>query len=114
MKMKQAIVIRTDLDMGKGKLCAQSSHASLAAFLEAGPAKQAKWLKEGAKKVVLKVKGEHELVSIYNAAFKAKLPCALIVDRGLTQIPYATKTAAGIGPDADLKIDKITGKLKLL
>jgi PTH2 family peptidyl-tRNA hydrolase len=112
--MKQAIIIRTDLDMGKGKLCAQSSHASLASFLESGPAKQAKWLKEGAKKVVLKVKSEHELVEIYNAAFKAKLPCALIVDRGLTQIPFATKTAAGIGPDVDAKIDKITGKLKLL
>ena len=33
--MKQAIILRIDLGMGKGKLVAQGSHASLAAFLEA-------------------------------------------------------------------------------
>ena len=31
MELKQAIVIRTDLEIGKGKLCAQAAHASISA-----------------------------------------------------------------------------------
>jgi len=112
--MKQAIVLRTDLKMGKGKLVSQGSHASIAAFLKSGPEKQKAWREEGSKKVVLKVKDEDELVKIYRAAVSAKLAAVLIIDRGLTQVPESTTTAVGIGPDDDGKIDKITGKLKLL
>ncbi len=33
--LKQVIIIRTDLKMGKGKIGSQCAHASLAAFLKA-------------------------------------------------------------------------------
>ncbi|MFH0830011.1 MAG: peptidyl-tRNA hydrolase Pth2 [Candidatus Aenigmatarchaeota archaeon] len=112
--MKQAIVLRTDLKMGKGKIASQASHASLSAFMKADPEKKAEWKEEGSKKVVLKVKDEDELMKIYGDAVRAKLPAVLIIDKGLTQVPESTATAVGIGPDEDAKIDKITGKLKLL
>ena len=112
--MKQVIVIREDLKMGKGKIAAQASHASLLAFLKAGILKRKKWLKEGMKKVVLKVSSEKEILELYKKAKQKKLPSALIKDAGLTQIPPGTITALGIGPAEEKKIDEITGKLKLL
>lgn len=112
--MKQAVIIRTDLDMSKGKLVSQGSHASLAAFAKSEPKKRERWEREGSKKVVLKVGGEKELVDAYKMAVRAGLAAALITDRGLTQVEPGTKTAVGIGPDEDERIDRITGKLKLL
>ncbi len=112
--MKQAIIMRTDLDMGKGKLVSQGSHASLAAFLKSEPSARDRWLKEGSKKIVVKVRNEDELIRAYRNAVQARLKAVLIIDRGLTQVPESTATSVGIGPDADEKIDRITGKLKLL
>jgi len=112
--MKQAILIRTDLKMDKGKSCSQTAHASIAAFLKADKKIREEWISEGMKKVVLKVSGEKEIKEYLRLAKKDKLPCALINDAGLTQIEPGTITALGIGPDKNEKIDNVTSKLKLL
>ena len=112
--MKQAIIIRTDLDMGKGKIAAQSCHASIAAFLKARKPVRESWLDEGMKKVVVKVSGEKEMKTLFKKAKSGKIPAAIINDAGLTQLEPGTATAIGIGPAEDAKIDKVTGKLKLL
>ncbi len=100
--------------MGKGKIVSQCAHASFAAFLKSSKRGREKWMKEGMKKVVLKVVDEKELKKFYRKAKKEKLPCGFIRDAGLTQTKPGTITALGIGPANDKKIDKITGKLKLL
>lgn len=112
--MKQAIVLRTDLKMGKGKLVSQGAHASISAFIRATEIARERWVGEGMAKITLKVSSESELREIYSAAKRAKLPAELITDRGLTQLEPGTATAVGIGPAEDAAIDKITGKLKLL
>ncbi|HLE07970.1 MAG TPA: peptidyl-tRNA hydrolase Pth2 [archaeon] len=112
--MKQAIIIRTDLKMGKGKLVSQGGHASIAALRKTSEEDADDWESEGMKKVVLKVSSEPELLKIFEQARKAKLPAAIIHDAGLTQIEPGSPTAVGIGPAEDGEIDKITGKLKLL
>jgi len=112
--MKQAILVRTDLKMGKGKIATQCAHASIAAFLKSDKKDREMWISKGMKKVVLKVSGEKELMNLYKLAKKEKLPSEIISDAGLTQIEPGTVTALGIGPANDEKIDKITGKLKLL
>lgn len=112
--MKQIIVIRKDLKMGAGKIAAQASHASIAAYLKANKADKEKWTRGGMKKVVLKVSSEKELSDICKLARDEKLKCEMIRDAGLTQVEPNTITALGIGPADDKKIDKITGKLKLL
>ncbi|MEK6907151.1 MAG: aminoacyl-tRNA hydrolase, partial [Nanoarchaeota archaeon] len=66
------------------------------------------------KKVILKVKDEKELLNFKKLADKYKLVNALIKDAGRTEIPSGTITCLAIGPDEDEKIDKITGKLKIL
>lgn len=112
--LKQVILIRTDLKMDKGKIATQSAHASIASFLKSDKTEREKWLNQGMKKVVLKVSNEKELKRFYQLAKKEKLPSVLITDAGLTQIKPGSITALGIGPVEDKKINKITGKLKLL
>ncbi len=112
--MKQAIIIRTDLNMSKGKMAAQAAHASLEAYKKTDSSDAQVWEIEGQKKVVLKVSGEKNLVDVFMNAKKAKIPAALIHDAGKTQIEPGTATCVGIGPSEDEKIDRIAGKLKLL
>ncbi len=113
MNLKQAIIIRTDLGMQKGKIAAQSAHASIEAMGKTDGATVAEWKMQGMKKVVLKVQSEKELLELFMAA-KRELPCALIKDAGLTQIESGSATAVGIGPAEESKIDKFTKELKLL
>lgn len=115
--MKQAIVIRSDLGMGKGKLAAQAAHASLSAAEIASESRSDwydDWKAEGQKKVVLKVGSESELHELHKMARRAKIPAALVEDRGLTQVEPGTVTCLGMGPAPDDEVDRITGKLKLL
>lgn len=116
-ELKQIIIMRADLPMGKGKLVAQGSHASLDSYLDAlskTPAVAHKWHNEGMRKVCLKVQSEKELVQMFAAAKDYALPCALIIDAGHTQLEPGSKTAVGIGPAKSELLDRFTGQLKLL
>lgn len=116
-EIKQVIIVRKDIKMGVGKLAAQVAHAALMSYLEAEKADEKvaeAWLREGEKKIVLKVDKEEKLTKLY-AAFKyKKVPCALVSDAGLTQLPPGTKTALGVGPWNSAEIDAYTSALKLL
>ncbi len=115
--MKQAIVVRADLKMGKGKVAAQVAHASLTAAEEAQerrPKWYQGWRGEGQAKIVLKVDSEASLRELLQKARSAGLPAALVEDRGLTQLEPGTVTCLGIGPAPEADVDAITGKLKLL
>lgn len=116
MEYKQAIIIRTDLRMGKGKIAAQASHASLSAAFKTLKKKEKKfneWFASMAK-IVLKVDSERELMKYAERAGRAGIMTSIIRDAGRTQIPAGTITALGIGPDEETKIDKIVKDLKLL
>lgn len=115
--MKQVIVVRKDLRMGVGKLVSQACHACLEASEEAKKRDLKAWKiwhGEGAKKAVVKVDSLKELLELEKKAGRLGIPKALIVDRGLTQIPPNTPTVLGIGPGKEAPIDEITGDLKLL
>jgi len=116
-EIKQVIIIRSDLDMNKGKMVAQGCHASLMSYLVAEKADEditKQWLDLGEKKIVLKVGDEEALTKLYKAFEFKKVPCALVSDAGLTQLPPGTKTALGIGPWKSSEIDLFTRGLKLL
>ncbi len=116
-EIKQVIIMRKDLDMGVGKMCAQCGHAVLLSNSEVwkvDPEVAKKWYDTGQKKIVLKVDDEESLRKLY-AAFKyKKIPCALVEDAGLTQLEPGTATALGVGPWRSSEIDQFTSKLKLL
>ncbi|MCX6773182.1 MAG: peptidyl-tRNA hydrolase Pth2 [Candidatus Micrarchaeota archaeon] len=116
MSLKQAIVIRSDLGMGKGKLAAQTSHASLSAYKKCereNPDDANAWEDEGQKKIVLKVGSEEELVALFEK-MKKEIPCALIRDAGHTQVEPGSITCFGAGPADESKINKYCKDLKLL
>lgn len=117
-EIKQVIVVRSDLKMGKGKAAAQVAHAALDAA-ETARRKHADWYEawreRGQAKVVVKTDGgEAALEDLQRQARNLGLPVSLIEDRGLTQLEPGTKTCLGIGPAPSGEIDKVTGKLKLL
>lgn len=111
---KQAILIRNDLKMHKGKAISQACHASVEAVLKSDKSKVDEWRSEGMKKVVLKVKDLHELLEYKKLAEKDKLTTSLIKDAGLTEFKQPEITCLAIGPDDEEKINKITKKLKLV
>lgn len=116
MELKQVIVVRKDIEMGKGKLCAQVAHASLEAYkktLSLKPDWVKVWESGGSKKVVLKVNTLEELIELYQRAEK-EIPGVIIKDAGLTQLPPGTVTAAGFGPAPEEIMNKYFGHLKLL
>lgn len=116
-EIKQVIIVRTDLDMGKGKTAAQVAHASLMSYFECEKSNKEvaeEWLETGEKKIVLKVDTEDVLVKLFNAFKFKKIPCALVADAGLTEIPPGSKTALGVGPWESRDLDLLTRPLKLL
>ena len=116
-RYKQVIVFRSDLKLSKGKAVAQGGHAAISAAQEAQRHHKLwfeSWLKEGQCKIAVKAKNEAQMQELENKAEKMELPRALIVDKGLTEIPPGTVTCLGIGPAPVRKIDSIPGTLPLL
>ncbi|GBF09714.1 peptidyl-tRNA hydrolase, partial [Aeropyrum pernix] len=80
---KQAIVVRRDLGMGRGKAAAQAAHASCEAvflILESGRPEWRRWLEmwrlQGQAKVVLRVDSLAELQEVYSRAVEEGLPAS--------------------------------------
>lgn len=129
---KQVIVMRTDLNMRKGKMAAQASHASMAVILNmmeceynelyerrnltipVGSALDA-WLNGPFKKICVGIESEAQLLDLYDRVKAAGIPVSKIIDSGLTEFGgEKTLTCIGIGPDYPEKIDPFTKSLKLL
>lgn len=116
-KHKQAIVVRTDLAMTKGKTAVQVAHAAVTAGEKARREHKVwweAWIGEGQCKVTVMAKSESELLELEKEAGALGLPTALIEDRGLTEIPPGTITCLGIGPAPAELLDRVTGRLPLL
>ena len=115
MGIKLALVIRTDLEMGRGKIAAQAAHAAVAATLAGlGRPFFDAWLEAGQPKVVLRVASAAQLDDVAERARAAGLPVQLVHDAGRTQVAAGTLTCCSIGPAAEERIDAVTGDLQLL
>lgn len=72
------------------------------------------WDEFGSKKIVLKAKALEELERIHHECRKLKIPSMLISDAGHTQVDPGTVTVLGIGPEISDRLNKVTGKFKLM
>ncbi len=114
--IKQVVIVRTDLDMGKGKIAAQVGHACVLGaehVRKSNPAWFSQWW-NGQEKIVLKVSSLKELEQVKHDAIELDIPWSEVTDAGHTQISPGTTTCISLGPAPEEKIDKITGDLKLL
>ena len=116
LKYKQTIVVRTDIEMSRGKIAAQVAHAACQAAELARsdlPRAWKGWVEEGARKVVL-MATKAELMEAHRVAKSLGLPTALVRDAGLTELKAGTITAVAVGPHREEPVDKVTGRLKPL
>lgn len=132
MNVKQVLVVRKDLNMRKGKIAAQCSHASMGVIL--GLMKKIinnnvaelslslniedptyYWLNTNFKKICVYVNSESELDDVAAKAADSDIIHTMIIDSGLTEFKgVPTKTVLAVGPNLSDKIDLITGHLPLL
>lgn len=131
MVTKQIIVMRTDLNMRKGKMVAQGAHASLAIFTnrfsptyepDGTPVvianlteKMKEWLGNSFTKICVGIDSEEALRKLYDEVSKTDIPVVMITDNGKTEFGgVLTPTCIAIGPDDSEKIDPFTKNLRLL
>ncbi|KAL8661526.1 MAG: hypothetical protein Q9202_005535 [Teloschistes flavicans] len=118
---KLVLVVRGDLGMGKGKIAAQCSHATLACYRALSSSFPSslnpvlkQWERMGQAKVVVQAKNEEELDTLQAQAVSLGLCAQVIHDAGRTQIAAGSATVLGVGPGPKSVVDKVTGGLKLL
>jgi PTH2 family peptidyl-tRNA hydrolase len=132
---KQIIVIRKDLNMGRGKEIAQGSHASMAFITRAlsyqkGVAlhskdlctsitgrlteAETKWLQSSFRKITCQVDTLLELMELCDRAHEAGISTHIVEDSGRTVFNgVKTVTCAAFGPDYDDVMDPVFQHLKL-
>jgi len=119
--LKMVFLVRLDLKMGAGKIAAQVAHAAIGLYDDIMNGDDEYhiealnyWNTFGAKKIVLKCDNYETMKQVAIQAKQSQLPFILISDAGHTQIPAGSVTVLGIGPDSSEKINKLTGKFKLM
>ena len=135
---KQVLVIRRDLNMRKGKMCAQAAHASMS-FLTLGGStvyveddsywayrrtsnfsrdwnyELTHWLNNSFRKITVYVNSDEELLELYERCKDNKLVVHLITDNGATEFNgIPTRTCLAIGPHWDDRFVNLTDHLPLL
>lgn len=136
-KMKQIIVVRTDLNMRKGKMCAQAAHAAMLFICKRlewdkctlSPTRaimpdralgdfnedEREWLKGAFTKVVVGGDSEEVLRALYAQAQLLGIEAHLMIDNGETEFGNVrTLTTLALGPARSDVLNQITGHLKLL
>lgn len=110
---KQVLVVREDLGMSRGKMIAQACHACLGAYRRTGTETRERWIDAGAKKVALKA-SEERFAEVLEKADIEEVTAYLVKDAGRTELEPGTKTAIGVGPAEEERVDRITGDLELV
>lgn len=104
IKFKQFVIVPKKPRMSKGKIASQVAHATFRALDNQKDKKIIKdWKCSGMCVIVLQCKNQTELLAIGEYLKNEKVPYALIVDEGLTEIPMGTVTslATGVLPESE-------------
>jgi len=118
MNIKQIIIMRTDLNMRKGKMIAQGAHASMKVFLDRMQFNKEKinsyeydlkltngmhiWIENNFTKIVFGINSLEKLMRLKEKADEVKIPNALIKDNGLTEFKEKCPECSGYGKFSSL------------
>ncbi len=114
---KLVLCVNNSLGMGKGKIAAQCSHATLGAYkLAVAHCNSAieNWKEQGQAKVAVRVDTNDEMFELQKKAVAVGLVTCLFEDEGRTQVTPGSKTVLAIGPAPIKAFRGITSHLKLL
>ncbi|SCV72652.1 BQ2448_4189 [Microbotryum intermedium] len=114
---KLVLVVRTDLQMTKGKIAAQCGHATLACYksvVKGNPNLVRHWERTGQAKIAVKCDSEEELLILQATAKSLGICARSIQDAGRTQVASGSTTVLGIGPAPVRIVNQVTQHLKLL
>ncbi|GAV90460.1 PTH2 domain-containing protein [Cephalotus follicularis] len=112
---KLVLIVRNDLKMGKGKIAAQCSHATVGLYkklLHRAPKALNRWEMCAQPKVVVKIDNEEDMLVLQERAKSLKLPTHITIDAGRTQIAPNSRTVMAILGPVEV-VDDVTGGLKL-
>ncbi|KAE9451784.1 hypothetical protein C3L33_16285, partial [Rhododendron williamsianum] len=124
---KMVLVVRNDLKMGKGKISAQCSHATLGLYkklLRRAPKSLNRWEMCGQVKVVVKIENEEDLLVLQQrkiymlhtlclyGLLSSVIAFTFCFCQSAKELLYSRTVMAIMGP-ADM-VDDVTGGLKLL
>ncbi|XP_039067586.1 peptidyl-tRNA hydrolase 2, mitochondrial-like [Hibiscus syriacus] len=113
---KMVLVVRNDLNMGKGKFATQCSHATLGLYkniLHQTPKALNGWEMCAQPKVVVKIDSEEDMLVLQERAKSLNIPTHITIDAGRTQIAPNSRTVMAILGPIEM-VDDVTGGLKLL
>ena len=108
-----ALIVRTDIDMSRGKIVAQAAHAAVEVALKArGTAMFQRWRQAGSRKISL-ISPDLETLDHINSKVAHGIVNHMVKDAGHTEVPPGTCTVLGLlGPRSS--IDILTENLTLL
>lgn len=116
--VKMILCVNMSLKMNKGKIGAQTGHATLGLYKKIiGKRKHEKmidaWETNGQKKICVKIKNDGDMNLLISKATDANIEHYTVIDAGKTQVKTGSRTVlALIG--FENKLNTITGKMKLL
>jgi len=123
---KQTIIVRKDLNMRKGKIAAQVSHASMKIFFDRMVKndkgydcnftdEMEEWKNGAFTKIVLGCDSIDDIYDLQKKANSLNIPNAVIIDNGLTEFGgIPTVTCIALGPHSAEIIENLTSKYSLL
>lgn len=120
-ELKMWLVVRTDIDLPKGKLAAQAGHGFASAIINAlqkdaddRTSIVSDYFNMSQPKIVVGTKNEESLKKIQKECDELGIPNALITDEGRTVFSEPTITVLGIGPCYRNTLPKSVNRLQLL
>ena len=112
MNLAMFFIVRTDLNMSRGKIAAQVAHAAVDLTYHN---KCDEWYNDhNQTKIVLGINGFDKLDSLLCRLLERKVFIAQVHDIGKTEVEENTLTCVGIGPIERKAIQKILSGLKAL
>lgn len=114
--LKMIFVIRTDLKLLKSEIAQLVAKCVIELNNKKDTYKTYNdklWRNTGQAKIVVKIKGEKNLLEIYEKCFKQNIKSVFLIDK-LSKMKKEEICIVGIGPAKNKYLDEITGHLKLL